>query len=160
TRQGRVAEIERRCLPGMAWLAGAGVPFNRPAWEALAGEAEKEAEEVARQLDAVAPARDGYLSREGAWDWNSDTQVKEAFRLVGINLESTDDDALAGVVHPMAVLLRQYRGASKLASTYGRKWLAHVAADGRVYAGWHQLGCVTGRMSSGSPNMQNLPGDP
>src|SRR5262249_43221782 len=32
TGQGPVAEIERRCLPAMAWLAGAGVPFDRTAW--------------------------------------------------------------------------------------------------------------------------------
>jgi DNA polymerase-1 len=29
-----------------------------------------------------------------------------------------------------------------------------------VYADWRQIGCVTGRMASGSPNLQNLPGDP
>jgi DNA polymerase-1 len=28
-----------------------------------------------------------------------------------------------------------------------------------VYAGWKQIGCITGRMASASPNLQNLPGD-
>ena len=30
----RVAEIESRCLPAMAWLSRSGVPFDRASWEA------------------------------------------------------------------------------------------------------------------------------
>jgi len=132
---------------------------GRAAWEALADQAEREAEGLAQQFDAIAPPREGYLSQAGAWNWSSNDQVKEAFRAAGIDLESTEDDALAAVAHPLAALLRHYRAASKLASTYGRKWLKQVAAEGRVYADWRQLGCITGRMSSSSPNMQNLPGE-
>jgi DNA polymerase-1 len=160
TRQERVAQIEMRCLPALAWLAGKGVPFDRPAWEGLAEEAEREAADLARQLDERAPPRDGVLLGRGVWNWNSPRQVREAFAALGIELESTGDDALAALEHPLAALVRRYRAAGKRASTYGLKWLAHVAADGRVYADWRQIGCVTGRMASGSPNLQNLPGDP
>ncbi|HKB38709.1 MAG TPA: DNA polymerase [Gemmataceae bacterium] len=159
TRQDQAAEIEARCLPAVAWLAGTGVPFDRVAWEALAAEAEREVEELDRQLDAVAPARPGYLTAAAAWNWDSPEQVKEAFAEVGVALESTEDDALAAIDHPLAPLVRQRRAAGKRVSTYGRDWLKHVAADGRVYADWRQLGCITGRMSSSSPNLQNLPGD-
>jgi DNA polymerase I len=159
TKQTGVAEIERRCLPAVTWLAGAGVPFDRNAWEALAAEAEHEVVELDRQLDAIAPAREGYLSGCNAWNWDSPEQVKEAFAAVGVALESTEDDALAAVEHPLAPLVRQRRAAGKRVSTYGRDWLEHAAEDGRVYAEWRQLGCVTGRMSSSAPNLQNLPGD-
>src|SRR5262249_11993211 len=90
----------------------------------------------------------------------SPEQVKEAFAVAGITLESTDDDALAAVDHPMAALLRAYRSAAKLASTYGPQWAGQAHHDGRLFAGWRQLGCITGRMSSASPNLQILPGDP
>jgi len=159
TRQRDVAEIERRCLPAVAWLAGGGVPFDRGAWEALAAEAERDVENLDCQLDAAAPARAGYLAASAAWNWDSPEQVKEAFATVGVALESTEDDALAAVDHPLAPLVRQRRASGKRVSTYGREWLQHVAEDGRVYADWRQLGCITGRMSSGSPNLQNLPGD-
>jgi DNA polymerase-1 len=159
TGQERVAEIERHCLPAMAWLAGAGVPFDRDAWQALTRQAADEAQALAQLLDEAAPPRDGYLSRSGAWNWSSPEQVKAAFAAAGVTLDNTDDDALAGVAHPLAPLLREYRSADKLATTYGDKWLGNVSADGRVYAEWRQLGCITGRMSSSSPNMQNLPGD-
>jgi DNA polymerase-1 len=152
----RVAQIEMRCLPALAWLSRAGVPFDRPGWEALAQEAEREAGDLARQLDEQAPPRPGGLS----WNWNSPKQVKEAFAALGVGLEKTGDDALAAVDHPLAGLLRRYRASAKRASTYGREWLKHVGDGGRVYAGWKQVGCITGRMASASPNVQNLPADP
>jgi DNA polymerase-1 len=156
----RVAQVEMRCLPALAWLAGKGAPFDRFAWEALAEEAEREAAGLGQQLDEQAPCRNGFLFAQAAWNWASPEQVREAFAALGVALESTDDDALAAVKHPLAALVRRYRAASKRASTYGREWLAHVAPDGRVYAGWKQIGCITGRMASASPNLQNLPGDP
>src|SRR5262249_11180896 len=45
----------------------------------------------------------------------------------------------------------------KRRSTYGAGWLKHVAADGRVYPGWRQLGSRAGRMSCSGPNVQQLP---
>jgi DNA polymerase-1 len=155
----RVAQLEMRCLPALAWLAGKCAPFDRAAWEALAEEAERAAADLGRQLDEQAPRRDGFLFSRDAWNWDSPGQVREAFAALGIDLEGTDDDALGAVDHPLAALVRRYRAAGKLASTYGLEWLAHVAADGRVYADWKQIGCITGRMASAKPNLQNLPGD-
>jgi DNA polymerase I-like protein with 3'-5' exonuclease and polymerase domains len=157
---GRVGQVEARCLPAMVWLARSGAPFDRAAWEALAATAGREAEDLARQLDGAAPPRDGYLQKAGAWNWSSPGQVKEAFEAAGVALEKTDDDALAALDHPLAGLLREYRSASKLASTYGTTWLKGAYHDGRLHAEWRQLGCITGRMASASPNLQNLPGDP
>jgi DNA polymerase I-like protein with 3'-5' exonuclease and polymerase domains len=157
TGQEGVAQIEARCLPAMVWLARSGAPFDRDAWTDLARGASQESEDLARQLDEAAPRRDGYLTTEGAWNWASPDQVKGAFTALGIALESTDDDALARVEHPLADLLRRHRAASKRSSTYGLDWLAHVAPDGRVYAAWRQLGADSGRMSCSGPNLQNLP---
>jgi DNA polymerase-1 len=150
----RVAQIEVRCLPALAWLAGNGVAFDKVAWEALAGAAEREAGELVRPLAEQAPPR--LL----AWNWNSPKQVKEAFAALGVGLERTGADALAALDHPLAALLREYRSAAKLATTYGTKWLKEAYHDGRLHTDWRQIGCITGRMASASPNLQNLPGDP
>jgi DNA polymerase-1 len=144
----RVAVIERRCLPALAWLGQSGAPFDRAAWEALAG-----------QLEAAAPPRPGYLPATSMWNWSSPRQVKELFRLLGVSLASTDDDTLAGVDHSLATLLRCYRGAKKRSGTYGYDWLKHVASGGRVYANWKQIGSDAGRMSCADPNALNLPRD-
>jgi DNA polymerase-1 len=155
----KVAEIERRCLPAVAWLSDSGVGFDAGAWAALAHEAGAGAEGLAGELDEAAPARDGYLTKAGAWDWDSPAQVKEVFALLGHKIENTNDDTLAGVDHPVAGLLRDYRAATKLVSTYGPKWSAKSLDGGRVYAGWQQIGADSGRMACKSPNLQNLPRD-
>jgi DNA polymerase-1 len=156
----RVAAIEMRCLPALVWLARSGAPFDKAAWEALAAQAAQQAEDLAQRLDEAAPTRDGYLQRSGAWNWSSTEQVQQAFAAAGLALASTDDDALAGIDHPLAALLRQYRSASKLAATYGAGWLKGAYHGGRLHADWRQLGCITGRMASAAPNLQNLPGSP
>jgi DNA polymerase I-like protein with 3'-5' exonuclease and polymerase domains len=157
----RVADIESRCLPAMAWLATAGAPLDRTAWETLATESEEEAHRLWGELDASAPPpparRQGMF---GGWNWRSDAQVKQAFAELGVKLEKTDDDVLAEVSQPLAGLLRRFRAADKRAGTYGKKFLQCLGGDGRLYCEWRQLGCVTGRMASRSPNLQNLPADP
>jgi DNA polymerase-1 len=155
-----VVRLEERALPAFVWLAGAGVPFDRAAWEALAAASARESVELARHLDAVAPARPGFLDGSGAWDWDSPAQVKAALAEVGVNVESTDDDHLAAVKHPLADLLRRYRAARKLGTTYGTDWAAHAAVDGRIYPSWNQLGNVAGRTSCSKPNLQQVPRDP
>jgi DNA polymerase-1 len=152
----KVAQIEMRCLPALVWLSRAGVPFDRPGWEALAAEAEGEAGELVRPLAEQAPARPAGL----AWNWNSPKQIKEAFAALGVGLERTGADALAAVDHPLAALLREYRSAAKLATTYGTKWLKEAYHAGRLHTDWKQIGCITGRMASAAPNLQNLPTDP
>jgi DNA polymerase-1 len=154
----RVAEIEERCLPALVWVSSAGVAFDVAEWRKLAQDAEAEAQDLLGQLDAAAPRRDGFLDQEGAWDWNSSAQVKEALKAAGCGLESTADEVLAKANHPLADLLRRYRAARKLVTTYGTDWLQHVGADGRIYPRWHQLGAASsGRMSCSEPNLQQVP---
>jgi DNA polymerase-1 len=149
------ADVERRCLPAVAWLSRSGVPFDRETWLTLAQAAAEEAERLRRELDAAAPARPGDLF--DAWNWSSPAQVKEALALAGCPVEDTGDDSLAKLDLPLARLIRRYREASKRAGTYGKDWLQHVAPDGRVYPLWRQLGAASGRMSCSTPNMQQLP---
>jgi DNA polymerase-1 len=150
-----VADLEERCLPAVLWLSGAGVAFDREAWLHLASNAEQEAETLGKQLAKLAPPK-----RDGSpWNFNSPKQVTEMFTLLGIELESTGEDALAAIEHPMADTLCRYRAAAKLAGTYGRAWLDFIGDDGRIRCSWKQTGAKTGRMASGKPNLQNLPKD-
>jgi DNA polymerase-1 len=154
-----VIRIEERALPAFVWLGLAGAPFDRAAWQALAGEARREANDLAWRLDEAAPARPGYLNTVGAWSWDSPQQAKDAFEAAGFPVMDTDDETLAGIDHPLADLLRQYRAAMKRAGTYGTDWLQHVAEDGRIYPSWNQLGSVAGRTSCSDPNLQQVPRD-
>ena len=151
-----VATVESHCQPGLLWLGQAGVGFDRGRWQKLAAEARHEADDLLQQLHAQAPQRTDELF-DTTWNWDSPAQVHQAFAALNIALESTDDDSLAKVSHPLADLLRRYRAAGKRCSTYGSDFLQHIDDDGRLRCSWKQMGARTGRMSSRSPNLQNLP---
>jgi DNA polymerase-1 len=151
-----VADIEHRCLPALVWLAQSGVLFDADAWQALAEGANEDSLRLAKELDDAAPPP-AQLGMFSGWNWDSPEQVKQAFAAVGCPIDATDDDTLAKVDHPLAALMRQYREVRKRCTTYGRDWMQYVAPDGRVYAGWRQIGASSGRMSCSSPNLQQLP---
>jgi len=73
---------------------------------------------------------------------------------------STDEDVLAQLAldHPLPKLILEYRGLTKLKSTYTDK-LAEIVnpATGRVHTSYAQAVAVTGRLSSSDPNLQNIP---
>jgi DNA polymerase I-like protein with 3'-5' exonuclease and polymerase domains len=150
------AEIEARCLPTLVWMGSNGVAIDKDAWQANADQASAEANRVRELLDQQSPLRPGDLY-SSSWNWDSPAQVREALALVGCQIESTGDDELAKIDHPIANLLRKYRLARKRVTTYGPEWLKNIREDGRIYPGWRQLGASSGRMSCSEPNMQQLP---
>lgn len=58
-----------------------------------------------------------------------------------------------------AVELVKYRGISKLLSTYYDRYLADIDSNGFLYPSYSMTSTATGRLSSFSPNIQNVPGD-
>jgi DNA polymerase-1 len=73
---------------------------------------------------------------------------------------STDEDVLEKLAedYPLPKLLLEWRGASKLKSTYTDKLPAMVnPRTGRVHTSYSQATAVTGRLSSNDPNLQNIP---
>jgi DNA polymerase-1 len=156
----RAARIEDSCLPAFAWLSRSGASFDQEAWAALVEESRREAVDLADQLDAQAPSPPDCLPGCGRWNWDSPADVLRVLRLLGFPVESTDDETLASVSHPLADLVRGYRAASKRQSGYGGTWLKRVESDGRIYADWNQLGSVAGRTSCSEPNLQQVPRDP
>ena len=59
--------------------------------------------------------------------------------------------------HEIVPLILEYRKLTKLSGTYVDGLLPMVAEDGRIHAAFNQTVTATGRISSSSPNMQNIP---
>ncbi len=60
--------------------------------------------------------------------------------------------------YPLPKVIMEYRGLSKLKSTYTDQLPRQVhAATGRVHTSYHQAVAATGRLSSQDPNLQNIP---
>jgi len=75
---------------------------------------------------------------------------------------STDAETLEALRqesgHPLPGLLLEYRELQKLRSTYVDALpLACSRRTGRVHTSYHQVGAITGRLSSSEPNLQNIP---
>jgi DNA polymerase-1 len=73
---------------------------------------------------------------------------------------STDADVLEelALAHPLPARLIEHRTLAKLKSTYADALPALVnPSTGRIHTSFNQLVAATGRLSSSSPNLQNIP---
>jgi DNA polymerase-1 len=73
---------------------------------------------------------------------------------------STDVDVLEELAlnYPLPQLILEYRSLSKLKSTYTDALPQQIhPRTGRVHTSYHQAVTATGRLSSTSPNLQNIP---
>jgi DNA polymerase-1 len=60
--------------------------------------------------------------------------------------------------YPLPKVIMEYRGLSKLKSTYTDQLPKQVnTGTGRVHTSYHQAVAATGRLSSSDPNLQNIP---
>jgi DNA polymerase-1 len=71
---------------------------------------------------------------------------------------STDNEVLEGLDHPIGKMVLQWRELAKLKSTYVDALPEMInPKDGRVHTSFNQALTTTGRLSSTTPNLQNIP---
>ena len=59
--------------------------------------------------------------------------------------------------YPIAADVLEYRGLTKLKSTYADGLAVYIESDSRIHGRFHQTIAATGRISSTEPNLQNIP---
>ena len=59
--------------------------------------------------------------------------------------------------HPIVADILEYRGYTKLKSTYAEGLAAYIGDDSRIHSSFNQTITATGRISSTEPNLQNIP---
>lgn len=94
---------------------------------------------------------------------SSPVQLKAKFRNIGFDIPDTGEKSLSEIADKceLAKDVLEFRRASKVASTYGLKFVENfVERDGKIYSDFIQIGAETGRSSSRNPNIQNQPNDP
>jgi DNA polymerase-1 len=117
-----------------------------------------------RELEALAHTEAG-----GSFNLDSPKQLQEIlFGKLGIPVSrktptgqpSTAEDVLEELAagHALPRLILEYRGVSKLKSTYTDKLPEQIEpSTGRIHTSYHQAVAATGRLSSSDPNLQNIP---
>ena len=155
------AEVEMPLVPVLAKMEHKGVGVDRAELERLN---ENLKSEVERLRGAI---------REAAGDENADFNPNSPKQLQKVLFEdlgltplkqtkrgaSTDAGTLQKLrgQHPIIEMLLEYREVEKLRSTYGEGLLKEVEDDERIHADFNQIGARTGRLSSESPNLHNIP---
>lgn len=114
-------------------------------------------QEIIDKADAItiskSPFKTGSAFKEG-----SNQHVKYLYnKFLGYNITSCDKTGLSEVDIPISKQILKVRSASKLTGTFIDKMPEITGADGRVHSSFISIGADTGRMSSKSPNMQNIP---
>ncbi len=131
---------------------------------ALLGELSREFGAKMGEIEAKAHAEAGQ-----PFNLNSPKQIQEIlFEKRGLPVlkktpsgtPSTDEDVLEQLAldHPLPRLILDYRGLTKLKSTYTDKLPESINREtGRVHTNYGQAVAVTGRLASNDPNLQNIP---
>jgi DNA polymerase-1 len=135
-----------------------GVRVNKDALERLSREFEKQIFVLENQI---------YEDAGQIFNINSPKQLGEIlFDKMGIQGGkknktgySTSADVLEKLApeNPIVSKVLEYRGLSKLNSTYAIGLTAFIKPDGRIHGQFNQTVTATGRISSSDPNLQNIP---
>ena len=155
--------VECGCLPALAAMELAGLPFDAACWQERAEADEHEATRLRAELTTLLDASrtgSGWLIAE-AMNWDSQPQVLALLHTRGHRVASTEDETLATLdeTDPLIPLLRAYRVAQKTVNTHGGFWCNDYVhpQTGRIHADYLQLGSRAGRMSCTRPNVQGIP---
>jgi len=153
-------EIELPLIGILAEMERIGVKVDVEALREASEELEREIEALTRRIHQVA-------GRE--FNINSPQQVGEVLEAHGLIVTrrtkktgriSTSADVLEELAeeHELPRLILEYRELVKLKGTYLDALPRLVnPATGRVHTTFNQTGTATGRLSSASPNLQNIP---
>jgi DNA polymerase-1 len=95
-------------------------------------------------------------------NWSSPHQTTPILQKLIKDLESSDTKILTAKyinVHSFIPAFIEFKEKYKKATAFGPKWVEkYVDSDGRVHTNFQQI-IRTGRVSSSSPNMQQIPAD-
>jgi DNA polymerase-1 len=78
-------------------------------------------------------------------------KIKSGYSTDASSLEAIQDE------HTIIPLILRYREVEKLRGTYGAPLIDAVGPDSRIHATFAQMVARTGRLSSDSPNLHNIP---
>jgi DNA polymerase-1 len=153
-------EIEMPLVPVLAGMQRTGVRID-------ADMLRHQSDELARRLLEL--ERDAHEVAGQPFNLESPKQIQEIlFDKLGLPVlkktpkgaPSTAEDVLQELAldYPLPNIILEYRGLSKLKSTYTDKLPEMINPEtGRVHTSYHQAVAATGRLSSSDPNLQNIP---
>ncbi|EEC23107.1 hypothetical protein HP9810_870g31 [Helicobacter pylori 98-10] len=147
-------EVETPFMKVLMGMEFQGFKIDAPYFKRLEQEFKNELHVLERQI----------LELIGAdFNLNSPKQLSEILyeklELPQNKSRSTDEKSLLKILdkHPSIALILEYRELNKLFNTYTTPLLRLKDKDDKIHTTFIQTGTATGRLSSHSPNLQNIP---
>ncbi|MCK0495822.1 DNA polymerase I [Helicobacter pylori] len=147
-------EVETPFVKVLMGMEFQGFKIDAPYFKRLEQEFKNELHALERQI----------LDLIGAdFNLNSPKQLSEILyeklELPKNKSHSTDEKSLLKILdkHPSIALILEYRELNKLFNTYTTPLLRLKDKDDKIHTTFIQTGTATGRLSSHSPNLQNIP---
>lgn len=157
------AELEFAAVPAITAMELAGVYLDVDRWRAWLKRMAVQRDALADELQQAFAAGASQMNLFGEADpinLDSPAQVKDALARIGIEIADTREWTLSKLANEHAVVakLLEHRGLSKNLSSFGENILGYVnPATGRLHADFRQLGTPTGRITTSSPSLQQIP---
>lgn len=152
----RAYQLELAAAEFLLKVEQRGIPFDDAAADELVVSCENTMQVHLNAMIEITNNRD--------FNPNSPKQVKEWLLCQGVEVSGTSVDIIEELerttvfehVSKFCKNLLAYRKAAKISSTYAKSWKAK-SRNGRVHPTFLVHGTTTGRLSSTSPNAQNMP---
>jgi DNA polymerase-1 len=150
-------KYELPLVPVLARMEHAGIGVDRAYLEEMGEDLRSKISSLESQLHELAG---------GPFNVNSTDQLRAiifdqlqlpVLKKTSTGKPSTDASVLKKLDHPLVTALLEYRELEKLRSTYVDGYLPLIDPDGRIRTRFNQMAATTGRLSSDSPNLQNIP---
>lgn len=156
------AKLEFQTLVAVGEMELAGCLIDQQKWRGIIDQSklarDRAAEELGTMFTEAGAVPQLTLFGGPAINLNSNAQLVETFRNMGIELPDTMEATLSKYDHPAIKKLIEYRGFEKTISAFGEKFLELIhPKTGRIHPDFNQLGADTGRFSCGNPNVQQIP---
>jgi DNA polymerase-1 len=151
--------FELPLVPVLARMEHAGIGVDRTYLEEMGSDLRSRLSELERRIHQEAG---------DPFNVNSTNQLREVLyeklklpilKKTSTGAPSTDASVLEKLAesHPIVQHLLNYRELEKLRSTYVDGYLPLITTDGRIHTRFNQMAATTGRLSSDTPNLQNIP---
>lgn len=153
-------DIERPLIPVLSRMERNGAMIDSDAMFAQSHEISEKLREIEQQVHKLAGQEFNLGSTKQLRDILFDKLELPVRKKTPKGEASTAEEVLVELAmeHEIPRLLLDFRGLSKLKSTYTDKLPLLVNAEtGRLHTSYHQAVAATGRLSSTDPNLQNIP---
>lgn len=154
-------EIEMPLVPVLAGIEAAGVKLDSKALNEFSKELHHEIIKVQEEIWQHAGVEFNIASPKQLGEILFDRlKIDDKPKKTATKQYQTGEDVLQKLVHkhPMVQLILDFRGLTKLKSTYVDTLPLLVnPATGRIHTSYNQAVAATGRLSSTNPNLQNIP---